>query len=127
MDKVLLIFLGGGAGAVMRYGAGVASLRALGPAWPYGTFFANVIGGLAMGALVTALALKGGADQERWRVFLAVGVLGGFTTFSAFSLEMAKMIETKALASAAIYASASVAASVGALFVGMMLVRRLFA
>ncbi len=127
MEKVFLVFVGGGAGAVLRYAVGVASLRTLGSAWPYGTFLVNVIGGLAMGVLVAVLALRGGADQERWRVLLAVGVLGGFTTFSAFSLEVAKMIETKAVASAALYASASVAASVGALFLGMMLARRVFA
>ena len=70
---------------------------------------------------------RGGADQERWRLLLGVGVLGGFTTFSAFSLDMALMIERKAWIGAAGYALASVAGSVVALFAGMALMRRLLA
>jgi CrcB protein len=127
MDKVLLVFLGGGLGAVARYGVGAASLRAFGPLWPYGTFAVNVVGGFLMGVLVAVLAHKGGADQARWQVLLGVGVLGGFTTFSAFSLEVARMIETRAYGSAAAYIALSVALSVAALFVGMMLARRLVA
>jgi CrcB protein len=124
MDKIIFVALGGGAGAVARYLLGAASLRHLGTAWPYGTFVANVSGGLAMGLLVAWLAHRGVADQERMRLFLGVGLLGGFTTFSAFSLEVALMIERKELATAAVYASASVLMSVGALFAGMLLMRR---
>ena len=80
-----------------------------------------------MGVLVSALALRGGADQERWRLLLGVGVLGGFTTFSAFSLEVAMMIERREWASAFTYSTLSVVASVAALFAGMMLARRLVA
>lgn len=124
MDKIIFVALGGGAGAVARYLLGAASLRHLGTAWPYGTFVANVSGGLAMGLLVAWLAHRGVADQERMRLFLGVGLLGGFTTFSAFSLEVALMIERRELALAATYASASVVMSVGALFAGMLLMRR---
>ncbi|WP_333585930.1 fluoride efflux transporter CrcB [Phenylobacterium sp.] len=124
MDKIIFVALGGGAGAVARYLLGAASLRHLGTAWPYGTFVANVSGGLAMGLLVAWLAHRGVADQERMRLFLGVGLLGGFTTFSAFSLEVALMIERRELALAAAYASASVLMSVGALFAGMLLMRR---
>ncbi|HMO42213.1 MAG TPA: fluoride efflux transporter CrcB [Phenylobacterium sp.] len=124
MDKIIFVALGGGAGAVARYLLGAASLRHLGTAWPYGTFVANVSGGLAMGLLVAWLAHRGVADQERMRLFLGVGLLGGFTTFSAFSLEVALMIERRELALAAAYASASVLMSVGALCAGMLLMRR---
>jgi CrcB protein len=116
---------GGATGAVMRYLTGMASLRLLGPGWPWGTLSVNVVGGLAMGLLVTTLALRGGADQERWRVLLGVGVLGGFTTFSAFSLEVALMIERKEWPQAFGYSTLSVVLSVAALFAGLMLARRM--
>lgn len=127
MDKLLLVAAGGAIGAVARYLAGVQSLRLFGGGWPYGTLAVNVLGGLAMGVLVAVLALRGGADQERWRLLLGVGVLGGFTTFSAFSLEVALMIERREWASAFAYSTVSVVASVAALFAGMMLVRKLLA
>lgn len=127
MDKVLLVALGGATGAVARYGLGVQALRLLGPGWPYGTFIANILGGLLMGLLAGFLAFKGGADQERLRLLLGVGVLGGFTTFSAFSLETALMIERRAYGAAASYAGASVLLCVSALFVGLIVARRVFA
>jgi CrcB protein len=80
-----------------------------------------------MGLLAALLAARGEADQDRWRLLLGVGVLGGFTTFSAFSLEMAMMIERREWASAFTYSTVSVMASVVALFAGMMLARRLVA
>jgi CrcB protein len=122
-----LVFLGGGAGAVARYLVGMQTLRHLGSAWPYGTFTVNVVGGFLMGVLVGFLAHRGGADQDRWRVLLGVGVLGGFTTFSAYSLEVALMIERRAYANAAGYAGASVILAISALFIGLMLARRVFA
>ena len=127
MDKVLLVALGGATGAVARYGLGVQALRLLGPGMPYGTLIANVLGGLLMGALAGVLAFKGGADQEKLRLLLGVGVLGGFTTFSAFSLETALMIERRDYGLAAGYALASVLLSVMALFAGLVLARRVFA
>ena len=127
MDKVLLVALGGATGAVARYGLGIQSLRLFGPGWPYGTFIANLIGGLLMGVLAGFLAFRGGADQEKLRLLLGVGVLGGFTTFSAFSLETALMIERRAYGVAASYAAASVLLSITALFVGLILARRVFA
>lgn len=127
MEKLLLVAVGGAAGAVARYLTGTQTLRLLGAAWPYGTLAVNLLGGLAMGALVAVLALRGGADQERWRLLLGVGALGGFTTFSAFSLEVALMIERREWASAFAYSTLSVVASVAALFAGMMLVRKLLA
>ena len=127
MEKFFLVFAGGGLGAVARYGVGLGIGRAGLTAWPYGTLAANVIGGLLMGVLAGVLAHRGGGNQERWRLLLGVGVLGGFTTFSAFSLETALMIERRASGSAAAYSVVSVVLSVGALFLGLMLARRVFA
>jgi CrcB protein len=127
MNNILLVALGGAAGSSARYLLGTQTLRWFGPGWPYGTFAANVIGGLLMGLLVGGLALRGGADQERLRLLLGVGVLGGFTTFSSFSLETALMIERKAYGVAAGYVSLSVVLSIMALFAGLMLSRRVLA
>lgn len=125
MDKVLLVAAGGAAGAVMRYLTGMGALRLFGPGWPWGTLTVNVVGGFAMGLLAAALALRGGDDQDRWRVLLGVGVLGGFTTFSAFSLEVATMIERREWPQAFGYTTLSVVLSVAALFAGLMLARRM--
>ena len=127
MSKLLLVVLGGGAGAAARYAVGSHAWRLLGTAWPFGTFICNVLGGLAMGLLVGFLAHRGGADQERLRLLFGVGVLGGFTTFSAFSLETALMIEKSRYGQAFTYVSASVLLSVAALFAGLIVARRLFA
>ncbi|ODT85405.1 fluoride efflux transporter CrcB [Phenylobacterium sp. SCN 70-31] len=124
MQTLLLVAGGGAVGATARYLLGVQAMRTLGSAWPYGTFAANVIGGFLMGVLAGVLALRGGADQEKWRVLLGVGVLGGFTTFSAFSLEVALMIERRAWGQAFAYSLMSVVLSVAALFAGLMLMRR---
>jgi CrcB protein len=127
MERLIYVALGGGAGALARYLFGTQTLRLFGSNWPYGTFTVNVLGGLLMGALTGYLAHKGGADQERWRLLLGVGVLGGFTTFSSFSLETALMIERRAYGPAALYVTASAVLSILALFAGLMLARRLFA
>ena len=127
MDKFLLVFLGGGMGSISRYLVGMGALRGLGMNWPYGTFMANVLGGFAMGFLASWLAHRGGADQERWRLLLGVGFLGGFTTFSSFSLETMLMIERRTYGQAAAYVAASVALSVAALFFGLLAARRVFA
>ncbi|HEX4709995.1 fluoride efflux transporter CrcB [Phenylobacterium sp.] len=127
MPTLLLVALGGAFGAVCRYLLGVRLFKAFGSGLPYGTFATNVLGGLLMGVLVGVLALRGGGDQERWRLLLGVGVLGGFTTFSAFSLETALMIERRTYGLAAAYSLASVVFSVGALFVGLFLMRKLLA
>lgn len=128
MTRFLLVGLGGALGSVARYGLGLAAARlAPGAAWPWGTFAANLIGGLLMGLLVGWLALRAGANQEAIRVFAAVGVLGGFTTFSAFSLETVLMIERRQYAMAAAYVGLSVLLACGALFVGLTVARRAFA
>ena len=127
MDKLLFVAAGGAVGAMARYALGVQALRMWGASWPYGTFVANVLGGLLMGALAGFLAHRGGADQERLRLLLGVGVLGGFTTFSAFSLETALMIERRSYGQALGYTLASVVLSVTALFLGLLLARKAFA
>ncbi len=128
MEKLLLVALGGACGSVARYLTGTITLGLLGPRVPWaGTFTVNLVGGCLMGLLVGFLAHRGGADQDRLRVLLAVGVLGGFTTFSAFSLDAALMVERREYAVAAVYISASVVLSVAALFAGLMTARRLFA
>lgn len=127
MQTLLYVGIGGAVGAMARYLVGVQALRTFGSGWPYGTFAVNVAGGLLMGLLAGVLAHRGGLDQERWRLLLGVGVLGGFTTFSAFSLELALMLEKRAFAPAAVYALASVTLSTLALFAGLLLARRVFA
>ena len=128
MTRLLLVALGGAIGASARYGLGLAALRlAPNAAWPWGTFLANVVGGLLMGLLAGWLALRGGAEQETIRLFAAVGVLGGFTTFSAFSLETVLMIERRQWALAGGYVLLSAVLAVAALFVGLAIARKLFA
>lgn len=124
MTRFLIVAAGGALGAMARYGLG----RLLPPAagWPWPTLAANVVGGLLMGVLTGWLAFRGGAQGETIRLFAAVGVLGGFTTFSAFSLETVLMIERRQFAMASGYVAISVAASVIALFLGLMLARRAF-
>jgi CrcB protein len=128
MRSLLIVALGGALGSAARHGAGLAALRlAPGATWPWATLSVNVVGGLAMGVLAGWLAFRSGAQGEAIRLFAAVGLLGGFTTFSAFSLEAALMIQRRAWGEAALYVGASVIASILALFLGMMLARRLFA
>jgi CrcB protein len=120
----LIVFFGGGLGAALRHGVNVASARAFGTAFPYGTLIINVLGSLAMGLIAEYFALKSGLPQ-RWRLFLTTGILGGFTTFSAFSLEAALLYERGQYAGAAIYIVGSVVLAIGALFAGMAIVRML--
>lgn len=126
MLNILLVATGGAIGAVMRHLSSSAALRVMGPAWPYGTFTINVAGSLLMGVLVGWLAFRGEGGTQ-WRLFLGTGVLGGFTTFSAFSLETALMIERKEFGPAALYSLGSVAVGLVALFVGLWISRRVFA
>ena len=86
----LIVFIGGGLGAALRHGVNRASLAYFGPGFPYGTLFVNIVGGLLMGVIAELFLAKGGGSQE-FRLFLTTGLLGGFTTFSAFSLEAALM------------------------------------
>ncbi len=135
MKSVLLVALGGAIGALGRFGLGALSqrlsqsgaLRALPEHWPTGTFAANLLGGLAIGMFVEWAALRAGAHNREWMLFVVTGVLGGFTTFSAFSLEIVRMMRAREHVLAASYVGLSVALAVGAVMIGMALGRRLFA
>lgn len=127
MINILLVLIGGAAGSLARYGLSVWT-RDLWPAteWPAGTFIANLLGGVLMGLLMGALLgpLKGLIDAERWRLFLGVGVLGGFTTFSSFSLETVFMLERRHYLMALGYAVLSVVLAVGGVALGLLLMRK---
>jgi len=133
MNQLLLIGAGGALGAISRHLVGQASLRWLGPdmplGLPWGTLVANVLGGALMGLLVGWLALagRGGELSADIRLFGAVGLLGGFTTFSAFSLELTEMVERKDLALAFGYAASSVLLCLAAVFAGLFIARKVFA
>ena len=88
MTGFLMVFLGGGIGAALRHGVNLLSARWLGTAFPYATLFENVTGSLVMGLIAGYFAFKGDASQHL-RLFLTTGILGGYTTFSAFSLDVA--------------------------------------
>jgi CrcB protein len=118
VNGFLLVALGGALGSMMRYGF----YRAV-PA-PWGTLGVNIIGGFLMGLLVGVLSGRGlSADNER--LFLGVGVLGGFTTFSAFSLDVVQMLERGAIGEAAVYAGGSTVLSIGGVFLGLVVGRLL--
>ena len=120
------VALGGAIGALLRYQTGRWMTWWLGPnaitAFPWATLTVNVLGSLAMGLLAGFLA-RHGQGGEQWRLFLGVGVLGGFTTFSAFSLEMMILIERGQAAQGLIYALVSVLAGLTALYLGLILMR----
>ncbi len=124
MFPFLIVFAGAGFGGALRHGVNLVAARMLGVDFPFGTFAVNVLGSLAMGLLAGYFAFKGDAAQG-WRLFLATGVLGGFTTFSAFSLDVALLWERGIRHIAALYILGSVALSLGALFFGLWLARSL--
>jgi CrcB protein len=118
----LIVFLGGGLGAAMRHGINIGIGRTLGTAFPYATLLINITGSFIMGLVAAYFAFKGDASQH-WRLFLTTGILGGYTTFSAFSLDAALLYERGEIGLSALYVGASVALSIGGLFAGFALVR----
>jgi len=120
MNAILLVASGGAIGSVARYLVGMA--RAFGVAFPYGTLAVNVIGGFLMGLFIELLARRFDGSPEL-RLFIAIGILGGFTTFSSFSLDVVVLWERGELATALFYVLASVILSIGALFLGLWLAR----
>ena len=127
MNPFLMVAAGGALGAVARYATGLAATRWLGAGgWPWGTLAVNLIGGLLIGLVTGWIAFRGSSQSEAIRIFTVVGVLGGFTTFSAFSLELVQMLERREMATAALYALASVFLSVVAVFVGLTIMRKVF-
>ena len=109
----LLVFFGGGLGASLRHLVNLTCARAIGTGFPWGTFIINISGSTVMGLIAGYLAFKGGASQP-WRLFVMTGILGGYTTFSAFSLDTALL-----------YDLGSVVLSIAGLFAGLALVRHL--
>jgi CrcB protein len=124
MLNVLLVALGGGLGAASRYGVSLAAPPRAGE-WPWATFTVNVAGSLLIGALAGWLATRGEAG-EPWRLFLGVGVLGGFTTFSAYSLETLRMVERNDWLGASTYSLGSVIAGLAAVGLGLLIAKRVF-
>ena len=122
LPQMLLVALGGALGSMLRYGVGRWAIAIMGPGFPFGTFAVNIIGGFAMGLLAGWLA-RTGEGAEDLRLLLGVGVMGGFTTFSAFSLEVYNMITQAEIALAAAYGVSSVAGSVLAVLAGVWLMR----
>ena len=122
--KFLLVFVGGGLGSAARYGVGLLALRLVGNGFPWGTFAINVVGSFAMGVVAEYFALKSGMSQPL-RLFLTTGIIGGFTTFSTFSLETALLFERGEAGAALLYVLGSVTIGVAALFGGLALVRAL--
>jgi fluoride exporter len=122
MNDALMVGIGAGIGGMLRHGVSVASARLLGPDFPYGTMTVNVVGSFVMGLLAAYFALKGEASQAS-RLFLTTGLLGGFTTFSAYSLETVLLYEQGRGAIALGYACGSVVISLGALFAGLTIMR----
>lgn len=118
----LIVFVGGGVGAALRHGCNVLFARTLGTAFPYATLFENVLGSTVMGILVALFAFKTDIPQHM-RLFLTTGILGGYTTFSTFSLDTAVLYERGELGPAALYVLLSVALSIGGLFAGLAVVR----
>jgi CrcB protein len=120
----VLVFIGGGLGATLRHFINIVSTRSLGTAFPYHTFIINITGSTVMGLIAGYLAFKGDASQP-WRLFLMTGILGGYTTFSAFSLDAALLYERGAIGLALFYVLGSVVFSIAGLFAGLALVRHL--
>ena len=118
----LIVFAGAGLGGALRHGANELAVRWFGTAYPVSTLAVNVIGSFAMGLLAGYFAFRGDASQA-WRLFLATGVLGGFTTFSAFSLDVLMLYQRGAVLSAASYVAASVVLSVAGLVLGLLVTR----
>ena len=127
MNSFLLVAAGGAIGASLRHGAGLLSVRYLPANWPWATFSVNLLGGFAMGLAAGWFAYKGAEGGNDLRLFLATGVLGGFTTFSAFSLETMNMLRSGEAGKALAYAALSVILSVAALGLGLWVARRAFA
>ncbi|MBK0401171.1 fluoride efflux transporter CrcB [Limibaculum sp. M0105] len=123
IEKLVLVALGGAVGASARFLVVNAALRVLGPAFPWGTLIVNVLGSVAMGMVVTLLVERVPAAGDRLAPLVMTGVLGGFTTFSAFSLDAIQLIERERWLAVTGYVTSSVLLSIIGLALGMMLTR----
>jgi len=123
LNNYVLVFLGGGAGACLRHACNLLGARvAVGSPWPWSTFLINISGALLMGVVVEAFALRNGASPQL-RLLLTTGILGGYTTFSTYSLEIGLLLQRGQHGLAALYAGGSVALGLAGLFGGMKLAR----
>lgn len=118
----LIVFIGAGIGGALRHGVNGAAARLLGTGFPWGTLAVNIAGSLSMGLLAGYFAFRGEAAQV-WRLFFTTGILGGFTTFSAFSLDTALLYERGQMAPLAAYVAGSVLLSILAVFLGLAIMR----
>jgi len=118
------VFIGGGLSSTLRHTINMVSARLLGTAFPYHTFIINISGSTVTGLIAGYLAFKRGASQP-WRPFLMTGILGGYTTFSAFSLDAAMLYEKGEIGLAVLHVVGSVVLSIAGLFAGLALVRHL--
>jgi len=119
----LIVFLGGGIGAALRHGVNLLMAQLVGTSFPFATMIENISGSLIMGMLIAYFAFVANAPQHMV-LFLTTGILGGYTTFSAFSLDAARLYESGQLGLAVLYVLASVVLSIGGLFAGLALVRQ---
>jgi CrcB protein len=119
----VLVFLGGGLGAAARHCVNRTAMTVVGPDYPAGTLTVNIAGSIVMGMLAAWFAFRGETTTAAERLFLTTGVLGGFTTFSAFALDTTLLWERHDWAAAAIYVGSSVLLSIGGLIAGMFVVR----
>jgi CrcB protein len=124
MMNYVLVFIGGGLGSTLRYLVNVVCPRLFGTDFPYHTFIINITGSTVMGLIAGYFAFRGDASQS-WRLFLMTGILGGYTTFSAYSLDAAVLYERGAIGLSLFYVVGSVVFSILGLFAGLALVRHL--
>jgi CrcB protein len=117
-----IVFIGSGIGGALRYGVGVLSVRLFGFGFPIGSFAINVVGSFLMALIAEYFALKSGFSQP-WRLFLTTGIVGGFTTFSTFSLDAVSLYERNEIGFAALYVIGSIVVSLAAFFFGLWVVR----
>jgi len=122
MKSYLIVFLGAGLGGALRHLVNIFAASVAGALLPWGTFIVNVTGSLAMGLLIGYFAFRGEASQDL-RLFLTTGLLGGYTTFSSFSLDAALLWERGAIAMAVLYVIGSVVLAIGGLALGIWLMR----
>lgn len=126
MQAYLIVFFGAGLGGCLRHAINILSARALGTGWPWGTFLINISGSLVMGLMAGYLAFRAGESwTQHVRLFMLTGILGGYTTFSAFSLDSALLFERGELGLMAAYVGGSVGLALLGVFGGLAIMRAL--
>jgi len=127
MMSFLIVFIGAGIGGAIRHGVNLLAARLVGFSYPYGTLSINIVGSLLMGLCAAYFAFRGEGASQPWRLFLTTGILGGFTTFSTFSLDVAVLWERGDVIGALLYVLGSVVLSILALFLALWLARSVLA